>query len=152
VPQGTVLSPTLFNIFTSDFSTLTVVQLALFAKTQAVFSTKRRNRVLSTFDLSLDGYSIPSSDRAKYLVLDKKLKFSSHFDYVSDMVQKLTRILYPLINKRSTHSLDQKVLLYKVIFQPDILYSYRCLFIMVYYIHFSNFSGEPKNRFSQKPF
>jgi hypothetical protein len=28
VPQGAVLSPTLFNIFTSDFTTLTDVQLA----------------------------------------------------------------------------------------------------------------------------
>jgi hypothetical protein len=50
-------------------------------------------------ELPLDGYSIPRSDRAKYLdlILDKKLTFSPHFDYVSDRVQKLTRILYPLI-------------------------------------------------------
>jgi hypothetical protein len=27
-----------------------------------------------------------------------------------------------------------------------------CLIIMVYYIHFSNFLGEPKNKFSQKLF
>jgi hypothetical protein len=120
VPQGAVLSPTLFNIFVSDFYTLTDVQLALFAddsalsalntikryystwriklnpsKTQAAFFTKRRTRELPTSYLSLDGYSIPWSDRAKYLglILDKKLTFSPHFDYVSDKVQKLTRIL-----------------------------------------------------------
>jgi hypothetical protein len=28
----------------------------------------------------------------------------------------------------------------------------RCFIIIVYYIHFSNFSGEPKNKISQKPF
>jgi hypothetical protein len=31
LPQDAVLSPTLFNIFTSDFPTLTEIQLALFA-------------------------------------------------------------------------------------------------------------------------
>jgi hypothetical protein len=31
--------------------------------------------------------------------------------------------MYPLFNRRSTLSLDQKVLLYEVIFQPTILYS-----------------------------
>jgi hypothetical protein len=31
VPQGAVLSPTLFNIFTSEFPTLTDVQQALFS-------------------------------------------------------------------------------------------------------------------------
>jgi hypothetical protein len=135
VPHDALLPPTLFNIFTSNFSTLTDVQLALFAddsalfsthakadviigwlqlalntvkryystwriklnpsKTQAVFFIKRRTRELPTSDLSLDGYSITWSDRAKYLVLilDTKLTLSPHFDYVSDRVQKLTRIL-----------------------------------------------------------
>jgi hypothetical protein len=61
-------------------------------KTQAVFFTKRRIRELSTPDIFMDGYSIPWSHRAKYLglILDKKLKFSPHYDYVSDKVQKLT--------------------------------------------------------------
>jgi hypothetical protein len=54
------------------------------SKTQAVFFTKRRTRELPTSALSLDGCSIPCSDRAKYLglILDKRLKFSPHFDYV----------------------------------------------------------------------
>jgi hypothetical protein len=39
VPQGAVLSPTLFNIFTSDFPTLTDVQLALSADDLALFNT-----------------------------------------------------------------------------------------------------------------
>jgi hypothetical protein len=36
VPQGAVLSPTLFNIFTSDFPTSTEVQLVLFADDSAL--------------------------------------------------------------------------------------------------------------------
>jgi hypothetical protein len=39
VPQGAVVSPTLFNIFTSDFPTFTHAQLALFADDSALFST-----------------------------------------------------------------------------------------------------------------
>jgi hypothetical protein len=89
VPQGAVLSPTLFNIFTSDFPALTDVQLALFTDdpalfsthakadviidrletalntvkgyyyTQAVFFIKRRTRELPTSDLSLDSLEVP---------------------------------------------------------------------------------------------
>jgi hypothetical protein len=64
------------------------------SKTQAVFFTKRRDREFPTSDLSLGGYSISWSDCAKYLglILDKKPTFSPHLDYVSDMVQKFTRI------------------------------------------------------------
>jgi hypothetical protein len=116
VTQNAVHSPTLLNIFTSNFPTLTDVHLALFADDSALFSTyakadvimdrlqsalntikryystwriklnpskivfftKRKNRELPTSDLSLDGYYIPWSDRAKYLglILDKKLTFS----------------------------------------------------------------------------
>jgi hypothetical protein len=39
VPQGVVFSPTLFYIFTSDFPTLTDVQLALCTDDSALFST-----------------------------------------------------------------------------------------------------------------
>jgi hypothetical protein len=31
-------------------------------------------------------------------------------------------------------------------------FSFHCLILMVEELHFSNFSGEPKNKFSQKPF
>jgi hypothetical protein len=46
VPQGAVLSPTLFNILTSDFITLTDVQLALFADDSALFSTHAKADVI----------------------------------------------------------------------------------------------------------
>jgi hypothetical protein len=53
------------------------------------------------------------------LVLDKNLTFSPNFDYISDSVQKLTR----LSTGGLIFTLDQKVLLYKAIFQFTILYS-----------------------------
>jgi hypothetical protein len=46
VPQGAVLSPTLFNIFTSDFHTLIDVQLALFADDSELFSTHAKADVI----------------------------------------------------------------------------------------------------------
>jgi hypothetical protein len=39
VAQGTVLSPTLFNIFTSDFPELDEVHLAVLADNSALFTT-----------------------------------------------------------------------------------------------------------------
>jgi hypothetical protein len=129
VPQGAVLSPTLFNIFTSDFPTLTDVQLAHFADDSALFSTHAKADVvidriqsaLNTWKTKLN----PSKTQAVFftkrrtrelpstyleLILDKLLTFSPNFNYVSDRVQKLTHILYLLIKKfrkkrfRRTHS------------------------------------------------
>jgi hypothetical protein len=46
VPQGVVLSPILFYMFTSEFRTLTDVQLALFANDSALFSTHAKAGVI----------------------------------------------------------------------------------------------------------
>jgi hypothetical protein len=46
VPQGAILSATLFNIFTSDFPTLTDVQLAVFADDSAIFSSHAKADVI----------------------------------------------------------------------------------------------------------
>jgi hypothetical protein len=44
--QGAVLSPTLYNIFTSDFPILTDVQLALFFDDSALFNTHAKADVI----------------------------------------------------------------------------------------------------------
>jgi hypothetical protein len=44
--RGAVLSPTLFNILTNDFPTLTDVQLALFADDSALCSTHAKADVI----------------------------------------------------------------------------------------------------------
>jgi hypothetical protein len=46
VPQGAVLSPTLFNIFTSDSPTLIDVQLGLFTDDSVLFSTHAKADVI----------------------------------------------------------------------------------------------------------
>jgi hypothetical protein len=73
------------------------------SKTQAVFFTKRRTRELPTSELPLKDHSIPQENRAKYLglILDKTLTFASYVDVdISGKIQKMIRILYPLINRK----------------------------------------------------
>jgi hypothetical protein len=165
VPQGAVLSPTIYNFFTHDFPTLQDAKIALFAddtaiyctsddpdiimrdlqaalnktaeyfskwkikinatKTQSVFFTRRRTRGLPTSNLTLDGESIEWSDEAKYLgvTLDKKLTFKSHTQKTIEKIQKLIRVLYPLINRRSKLDKKNKILTYKAIFSAIMLYA-----------------------------
>jgi endonuclease/exonuclease/phosphatase (EEP) superfamily protein YafD len=165
VPQGAVLSPTLYNFFTHDFPTANNVEVALFAddtavyctsedpnvivrelqtalnaineyfttwkvkinasKTQSVFFTRRRTRGLPSSNLSLNGVDIEWTDEAKYLgvTLDKRLTFKSHIQKTTEKIQKLIRILYPLINRRSRLDRKNKILLYKSIFSSIMLYA-----------------------------
>jgi hypothetical protein len=165
VPQGAVLSPSLYCFYTFDFPILRGVKLALFAddtaiystsddplviqrdlqsaltgiaeyfykwkikvnasKTQSVFFTKRRTRGLPTANLVLDGGSIEWCNEAKYLgvTLDKGLTFKSHIQRTTEKTQKLIKILYPLINRRSRLDMRNKLLLYKMVFVPMILYA-----------------------------
>jgi Reverse transcriptase (RNA-dependent DNA polymerase) len=165
VPQGAVLSPTLYNFFTHDFPTANGVEIALFAddtavyctsedpdvitrelqtalnrineyfsiwkvkanasKTQSVFFTRKRTRALPTYNLTLNGANIEWSNEAKYLgvTLDKRLTFKSHIQKTLEKIQKLIRILYPLINQRSRLDRKNKLLIYKTIFSSIMLYA-----------------------------
>jgi Reverse transcriptase (RNA-dependent DNA polymerase) len=93
------------------------------SKTQSVFFTRRRTRDLPTTGLVLEGVSVEWRDETKYLgvVLDKRLTFKTHIERTTNKVQKLIRILYPLINRRSRLDEKNKILLYKMVFSPIIL-------------------------------
>jgi hypothetical protein len=107
VPQGAILSQTLYNIFTSDVPTTGVCELATFADESAIFVSDidraevcgRLQRQLNTLSdclktwkirmnptmllasgIKLGDQEIPWSSGVKYLglYLDKRLTFTSH--------------------------------------------------------------------------
>lgn len=166
VPQGSSLSPVLYNLYISDFPSSTNTELALFAddtaifhshedpnviinalesyvttileyfkrwkiktnysKTQAIFLTKRRAlRYLPQRNISINNTEIFWSDEVKYLglTLDKTLIFKKHTDHTCIKTQKYIKILYPLIHRKSYLNLKNKLLVYKCIFRPIMLYA-----------------------------
>lgn len=68
---------------------------------------------------------IPWKQTSKQLGLtfDSKLKFKEHIEVALLKGERLIRSLYPLIHRRSKLSLQNKVLLYKTIFRPTVLYA-----------------------------
>lgn len=166
VPQGAVLSPALYNIYTSDVPKPSRCLTALFAddtallctssffapienslqqavqqfeeyfkkwkimlnssKTQAIFFTRRRTREIPQGPITISGVDVQWEPTAKYLgvVLDKKLTMKQHIEYVTSRAEKAIKILYPLLNRRSKLSVENKLLLFKLVLRPT--YTYAC--------------------------
>ncbi|KXJ72203.1 hypothetical protein RP20_CCG018649 [Aedes albopictus] len=167
VPQGSVLSPTLYNIFSADIVKINGVEYYFFAddtgflvshhdpavvvdtlqeaqnsiqeyqrkwkvkvnpaKSQAIFFTRRRSpRHLPQSQVSCGGVDIPWSQNVGYLgmTLDPKLKFGCHVANCLQKCDKLTKMLYPLVKRRSRLDRNLKVLLYKTVFRPTVAYGF----------------------------
>lgn len=95
------------------------------SKTEAIFFTRRRAaRYLPKDTLNLNSTSIEWSKCIKYLgvLLDQKITFKQHVDNAKVRAQKYTRILYSLINRRSRLNIRNKMLIFKSIFRPIMLY------------------------------
>src|SRR5699024_11810659 len=62
---------------------------------------------------------------AKYLgvILDKGLTFRSHITSARNKGIAVMKHLYPMINRRSRLSLDNKLQMYKMIVRPTMLYA-----------------------------
>lgn len=164
VPQGAVLSPVLYNIYTSDPPLAGEYETAMFAddtakyrtaktikpivkalsraaediskythkwkigingdKTKAILFTRRRVRELPTGPLRIFNSSINWEDDLKYLgvKLDKRLTFKNHIDYVIGRANNAIRILYPLLCRKSSLDVRNKLLVYKLAIRPILTY------------------------------
>lgn len=165
-PQGSCLSPILYNIYTSDFPTLQGCVTSIFAddtallssgilatevitnletalievhkyfskwnilvnpqKTQAIYFSRRRKQCfLPQQPITFNNTLITWDDKVKYLgvVLDPKLKFKDHIPYIIDKVNKVIRLLYPLINRNSKLSVGNKSLILKSVFHAIMFYA-----------------------------
>jgi hypothetical protein len=166
VPQGAVLSPTLYNIYTFDITKHAgKCNIGLFAddtciyysskylesitnnlnksfgklhqyfvkwkininaeKTKAIYFTKRRTKEIPTTPLILHHQSIPWANKIKYLgvVLDKRLTLNEHLKEMALKTNKIVRILYSLLNKKSELNETNKLLIYKQIIRPAMCYA-----------------------------
>lgn len=164
VPQGAVLSPTLYNIFTYDIPKCINTKIALFAddtaffassekvnpiiralkehaslissymskwkinlnkaKTQALFITNRRTKELPKAKIKIFDINIKWHSESKYLgmVLEKRMTFKRHIDYVIERANIAVKTLYPLINRKSKLHLKNKLLIYKLAIRPIMTY------------------------------
>ena len=97
----------------------------LIQKTQAIFNTRRRKNEIPTQQLSVFNSNIKWETNVKYLGmhLDKRLTYQSHIEYIIEKVHKVTRILYPMINRKSSLKINNKLLLYKVVIRPIATYA-----------------------------
>lgn len=95
-------------------------------KTESVFFTKRRAlRAFPRREIKVNGHPVPWSDSAKYLgvILDKKLTFKKHIDYAIEKSGKGLKILYSLLCRKSKLQQTNKLLVYKSVLRPILLYA-----------------------------
>lgn len=59
-------------------------------------------------------------------ILDTKLTFAAHISYTISKSKKIIRLLYSLINRNSKLLPEQKLLIYKCIILPVLLYASPC--------------------------
>lgn len=63
--------------------------------------------------------------KVRYLgvILDKKMIFNEHVSYTINKINITTKILYPFINRKSQLSIENKILILKVVFHAILYYA-----------------------------
>ncbi|EFA12510.2 putative RNA-directed DNA polymerase from transposon X-element-like Protein [Tribolium castaneum] len=122
VPQGSVLSPLLYSIFTHDIPKTDRTTLAIYADDTAILTRSKQPYMATRYlqesverienwcrRVSSDGFvrmfnaDIPWSDQVKYLgvILDKKLSFGPHLDYALAKGKMATGMLRSIVSPLS---------------------------------------------------
>lgn len=157
VPQGSVLGPLLYLIYTADLPTNKNMLVATFADDTALLASHRNSETASrdlqnslieiqhwlkkwrikanegksvhvTFSnrrgncpaVTLNDIPLPQEDSAKYLGLhlDRRLTWKKHIQMKSKQLRTKYSKMYWLMGSASQLSLENKLLLYKVILKP----------------------------------
>ncbi|KAG5895751.1 hypothetical protein JTB14_029521 [Gonioctena quinquepunctata] len=92
-------------------------------KTQAISMGRKRSN--PERGVTISGREIEWSEQVKYLgvTLDRRLTRRPHVNIVRDKIVKKICALYPLINRKSKLSLENKFTIHKMMFRPVILYA-----------------------------
>ena len=92
-------------------------------KTEAIIFTRRRPEIIN--NLCIESHKIIWQDEVKYLglTLDSKLTFASHIEHLSQRAVAKLIALYPLINRHSSVSKENKLLIYKSLIRPGLTYA-----------------------------
>lgn len=165
VPQGSVLSPTLYNVFTADIPTPKYCHIATYAddtavycsslhsnavgrrldkalvcleryferwkirinitKTQAIFFPFRRRAINRlTHAITHNGTQIEWSKSVTYLgiELDQNLTYKHHTNRSIEKDMEIAKVLYPLTARSSRLSFENKLLIFKCITRPMLIY------------------------------
>ena len=94
-------------------------------KTETInFNRKFTNNKIIT-KLKIRDRTIEAKNTVKYMgvALDKRLCFAPHITRTINRTYATLNKLYPLINRRSKLSMDNKLTLYKTVFRPTMTYA-----------------------------
>ena len=113
------------NLMYCVFAQVYLFKFYIFSSDATFFTRRRSSRGLPRRNIMLNNEEIPWKDECKYLgvVLDKRLTFAKHIDFVTNKSNLCMKSLYSVLNRNSRLNTSSKLLLYKSAIRPILLYA-----------------------------